>query len=82
MVLVTSNFHILRTAILARRLDLDAEVTGSRTAFYYLPAAILREFAAVVVAYKWINVLTCLALVALPVLALPLTQDMPHNYGD
>ncbi|QBS43817.1 YdcF family protein [Nocardia sp. CS682] len=82
MVLVTSNFHILRTAILARRLDLDAEVTGSRTAFYYLPSAILREFAAIVVAYKWINVLTCAALMALPVLALLLTRDMPHHYGD
>ncbi|MFF3226438.1 YdcF family protein [Nocardia suismassiliense] len=82
MVLVTSNFHILRTAILARRLDLDAEVTGSRTAFYYLPSAILREFAAIVVAYKWVNVLTCAALMALPVLALLLTRDMPHHYGD
>ncbi|MGW4847112.1 YdcF family protein [Nocardia brasiliensis] len=66
MVLVTSNFHILRTAILARRLRLDAEVTGARTAFYYLPSAILREFIAIVVAYKWTNALTCLTLVSLP----------------
>ncbi|GAA5073717.1 YdcF family protein [Nocardia iowensis] len=82
MVLVTSNFHILRTAILARRLDLDAEVTGAKTAFYYLPSAILREFAAILVAYKWVNMITCLALTALPVLALLLTRDMPHHYGD
>ncbi|PXX60372.1 uncharacterized SAM-binding protein YcdF (DUF218 family) [Nocardia tenerifensis] len=82
MVLVTSNFHILRTAILARRLGLDAEVTGARTAFYYLPSAILREFAAILVSYKWINAITCLALTALPVLALVLTRDLPHHYGD
>ncbi|KIA59963.1 membrane protein [Nocardia vulneris] len=82
MVLVTSDFHTLRTAMLARRLGLDAEVTGARTAFYYLPAATLREFAAVVVAYKWINLIACVALVSLPILALLLTRDLPHNYGD
>ncbi|WP_228002602.1 YdcF family protein [Nocardia australiensis] len=69
MVLVTSNFHILRTAILARRLDLDAEVVGSKTALYYLPSAILREFAAVLLAGKWVNIIACLALALLPVLA-------------
>ncbi|WP_405161608.1 YdcF family protein [Nocardia sp. NBC_01499] len=77
MVLVTSNFHILRTAILARRLKLDAEVTGARTAFYYLPSAILREFVAIVVAYKWTNAVTCLTLVALPLLLALATGGMP-----
>ncbi len=74
MVLVTSNFHILRTAILARRLDLDAEVTGARTAFYYLPSAFLREFAALLVAYRWSTVIACVALVSLPPLALLATR--------
>lgn len=69
MVLVTSNFHILRTAILARTLQLDAEVTGARTAFYYWPSAFLREFIAILVANKWINIAACLALAALPLLA-------------
>ncbi|MET7767481.1 YdcF family protein [Nocardia sp. NPDC005366] len=76
MVLVTSNFHMLRTAILARRLDLDAEVVGARTAFYYLPSAVLREFAGLIVEYKWINTFACLALVALPPLAV-LTIGLP-----
>jgi uncharacterized SAM-binding protein YcdF (DUF218 family) len=61
---------VLRTAILARRLRLDAEVTGAKTAFYYLPSAFLREFAALLVAYKWSNVLMGLASVALPPLVL------------
>jgi uncharacterized SAM-binding protein YcdF (DUF218 family) len=69
MVLVTSNFHILRTAILARRLDLDAEVTGARTAFYYWPSAMLREFAAILVAGKWVHITACVALASLPILA-------------
>ncbi|WP_194815912.1 YdcF family protein [Nocardia sp. XZ_19_385] len=69
MVLVTSNFHILRTAILARRLKLDAEVTGARTAFYYLPSAVLREFVAILVAYRWTNIVAfVVVVVALPLL--------------
>jgi uncharacterized SAM-binding protein YcdF (DUF218 family) len=76
MVLVTSNFHVLRTAILARRLNLDAEVTGARTAFYYLPSAVFREFVAVLVAYRWTNVLACLALVALPLVLALWTGDL------
>ncbi|MGW5381144.1 YdcF family protein [Nocardia sp. NPDC003963] len=44
---VTSNFHVLRTAALTRRLGIDAHVVGARTARYFIPAAFLREFAAV-----------------------------------
>ncbi|GAB0104173.1 YdcF family protein [Nocardia sp. JMUB6875] len=69
VVLVTSNFHALRTGILARRQGLDATVVGSRTAFYYLPSAILREFTALLVQHKWTNLVISLALAALPLLA-------------
>ncbi|WP_459546777.1 YdcF family protein [Nocardia sp. X0981] len=44
---VTSNFHALRTAALTRRLGIDAQVVGARTARYFVPAAFLREFVAV-----------------------------------
>lgn len=44
---VTSNFHVLRAAALTRRLGIDAQVLGSATAAYFLPAAFLREFVAV-----------------------------------
>jgi uncharacterized SAM-binding protein YcdF (DUF218 family) len=44
---VTSNFHVLRAAALTRRLGMDAQVVGARTARYFLPAAFLREFVAV-----------------------------------
>ncbi|MGW0247954.1 YdcF family protein [Nocardia goodfellowii] len=77
MVLVTSNFHILRTAVLARQLGLDAEVVGSRTAFYYLPSAVLREFAAVVYENKWAHALACLACAALPALLVLFAKSMP-----
>ncbi|MEV0250816.1 YdcF family protein [Nocardia sp. NPDC050712] len=77
MVLVTSNFHILRTAILARRLGLDAEAVGSRTAFYYLPSAALREFVGVLVEHRWTHGLACLACLALPAVVLLLVRLMP-----
>ncbi|WP_054813423.1 YdcF family protein [Nocardia arizonensis] len=75
LVLVTSNFHVLRTAILARELGLDAEVIGARTALYYLPTAILREFVALVVRYRWTNILACLVLAALPPIAVLAVGD-------
>ncbi|GAA1818424.1 YdcF family protein [Nesterenkonia flava] len=47
MLVSTSNYHVLRAALLARRLRLDAEVVGARTAWYYVPSAFLREYIAV-----------------------------------
>ncbi|MEV6275246.1 YdcF family protein [Nocardia sp. NPDC051832] len=78
MVLVTSNFHILRTAILARRLRLDAEVTGAHTALYYLPSAVLREFIAILVAYRWTNVVACVVVAALPLALALVTGGTPR----
>ncbi|NNH75952.1 YdcF family protein [Nocardia uniformis] len=66
MVLVTSNFHTLRTAIFARRLGLDAQVVGSPTAFYYMPSAILREFVGILFEHKWVYFGVCLAMAAVP----------------
>ncbi|WIE65142.1 ElyC/SanA/YdcF family protein [Curtobacterium sp. MCLR17_036] len=59
VVVVTNDYHVLRAATLARRLDLPAQVVGARTAAYYVPSAFLREFVAVVVAHRWLNVLAC-----------------------
>ena len=44
--MVTSNFHVGRSALLTRRLGIDADVTGGPTAWYFLPSAFLREFLA------------------------------------
>jgi len=46
-IIVTSNYHVFRAAIIARRLRVNGQVTGARTAGYYWPSAMLREFAAV-----------------------------------
>lgn len=57
LMLVTSDYHVLRTASLARRLGVDAQVVGSRTARYYVPSAFLREFVALLVEHKWVTVI-------------------------
>lgn len=68
---VTSNFHALRAAALTRRLGIDAHVVGARTARYFVPAAFLREFVAVLTThYRRTHMAVAAAtLVALPAAA-------------
>jgi uncharacterized SAM-binding protein YcdF (DUF218 family) len=66
-VIVTSNYHVFRTAILARQAGIRGQVTGSRTAGYFWPSAMLREFAAVFLRYWMTNLAICSALVIAPV---------------
>ena len=69
--IVTSDYHVLRAAILARRLGLPAQAAGARTARYYWPSAMLREFIALVVGRRRLHlVLGTLIAVPLPVLIL------------
>jgi uncharacterized SAM-binding protein YcdF (DUF218 family) len=65
-IIVTSNFHVFRAAIIARRTGVNGQVTGARTAGYYWPSAMIREFAAVFLTYKVINGGICALIVALP----------------
>lgn len=55
VLLVTSDYHTLRTALLARRVGFDAQVSGSRTARYFVPSAFLREFVAIMVMHRVVN---------------------------
>lgn len=54
-VLVTNNFHAFRAAILARTAKVNGQVVGSPTALYYWPSATIREFAAVIMEHRLIN---------------------------
>jgi uncharacterized SAM-binding protein YcdF (DUF218 family) len=65
-IIVTSNYHVFRAAILARTIGVNGQVTGARTAGYYWPSAMLREFAAVFLRYKVVNLGICLLIVMLP----------------
>lgn len=69
--IVTSDYHVLRAAILARHLGLPAQASGARTARYYWPSAMLREFIALVVGRRRLHlILGTLIAVPLPVLVL------------
>ena len=68
-VVVTSNYHVFRAAMTARRTGVRGQVTGARTAAYYWPAATLREFAAIFLSHKAVNLTTCFLLAATPVTA-------------
>jgi uncharacterized SAM-binding protein YcdF (DUF218 family) len=64
--IVTSDFHAFRAALLARRLGIRGQVTGARVAWYYRPSAVLREFAAVFLQYRVINLGILALLVVAP----------------
>ena len=49
---VTSNYHLLRTGIYARKAGLKINGIGSRTAFYYAPVALLREYIAYIAMHR------------------------------
>jgi uncharacterized SAM-binding protein YcdF (DUF218 family) len=65
-VIVTSNFHVFRAAMLAQRLGIRGQVTGAPVAGYYWPSAMLREFAAVFLGHKLVNFTVCALIVAVP----------------
>nr|WP_139827669.1 YdcF family protein [Nesterenkonia sp. PF2B19] len=67
---VTNNYHVLRAALLSRKAGMRAEVTGAKTARYYVPSAFLREFIAVMKGHMFLHVLLFLPFLAFSVLVL------------
>ncbi|MGL6208089.1 MAG: YdcF family protein [Lactobacillus panisapium] len=48
----SNNYHIFRAALFAKKAGLNANGVGAYTRFYFLPNAIVREFAAILVLNK------------------------------
>ncbi|MDN5725103.1 MAG: YdcF family protein [Propionibacteriales bacterium] len=69
MLVVTSSYHVMRAALLARDLGLKAQSVGARTAAYYLPSAFLREFVAVLTRHRRMHVLFGIAFALIATLA-------------
>lgn len=59
-VFVTNNYHVFRASIFARKVHLKTQGVGSKTARYFLPSAIIREYIAIIVLYKWIHIFVIL----------------------
>lgn len=54
VLVVTNSFHALRAGVFMRRLKIPGRSVGSKTAFYYLPSAWIRETLGLVSLYwKW-----------------------------
>ena len=65
---VTNNFHVLRAAQMARREKVDAQVIGSPTARYFWPSATIREFVAIFLSHRVLNLGICALLIVVGVL--------------
>jgi len=65
VLVVTNDYHVLRAALLARSLGSDAQVVGSPTAAYYVPSAFLREYVAIMVEHRRLNLAAVLGLAGL-----------------
>ncbi|MEU9115458.1 YdcF family protein [Streptomyces sp. NPDC048483] len=62
-VVVTNNYHAFRAALMARKAGVHGQVVGSPTAAYFWPSATIREFAAVFLEHKVVNLGICSLLV-------------------
>ena len=56
VIYATSGYHLLRAGIYARQAGLKISGIGAKTAFYYVPAALLREYIAYIVLHKKRNI--------------------------
>jgi len=63
VVAVTSSYHVFRAAVECRRLGLPFHATGAPTARYFLPSALLREFAALILHYRRTTIAACVVIV-------------------
>lgn len=68
---VTTNFHVLRSGMLARRAGLmNAEVIGSSTKWYFWPNAFLRETIAVLLMFPFVHLLVAGVFLVISICAL------------
>ncbi len=57
VVFVTTNYHVLRSWMLARRAGLDAEGLSSTTKWYFWPNGFIREFIGILSMFKIFNII-------------------------
>ncbi|MDR0488052.1 MAG: YdcF family protein [Propionibacteriaceae bacterium] len=67
VVTVTNSFHAFRSALLLQRANLPGYAVGSPTARYYWPAAVIREYVAILVDSLPFTI-ACLVLSSLPLI--------------
>lgn len=74
----TSNYHVLRGAMYARKANIKAEGIGAPVALYFLPAALIREFIALLVKYKVLTIsIVIIIFVLILIMSLPTDKILP-----
>lgn len=77
---VTSDYHVYRTCLLARKIGMDVQGVGSKTAFYYRPTALIREYCALMTYAKALNIVALILWCAISFWAHPKTKkDEPSK---
>ncbi|KGE75689.1 membrane protein [Lactiplantibacillus paraplantarum] len=69
-IFVTNNYHTFRAGMFAKQAGLKADGIGARTARFFLPDAIIREYIAIFVRNKWWH---AVAMVGILIVSLLLT---------
>lgn len=55
-IFVTNNYHVFRTGLYAKKININADGLGCTTALYYWPTAFIREYIAIMWNMKWYSV--------------------------
>ena len=66
-IFVTNNYHTFRAGMFAKQAGLKADGIGARTAHFFLPDAIIREYIAIFVRNKWWNALAIVGMFILSI---------------
>lgn len=69
VIFATNNYHVLRSMLYAQQAKLHADGVGSPVSSYFLPTALIREFIALLVAYKWLTGLIILVVMIFIILS-------------
>lgn len=80
-IFTTNNFHLFRAAIYAKQAGLASQGIGAKTALYYWPNAMIREYIALVVMFKKRHVLVIGTLFAVAILTSLLLLIAPILYN-
>ena len=56
-IFVTNNYHVFRTSLFAKKLKMTAEGVGCKTAGYYWLSAFIREYIAIMMIFRKVNIL-------------------------
>lgn len=67
---VTNNYHVFRTGLYAKKLNMDAAGIGCKTAAYYWPSAFIREYVAIMIRYQLVTNLVLLSWLVLTIISL------------